>query len=230
MSTPRTLIAAALRKIGIVTDDASIEQDAFADMKRMLEVWSTKQILVPASAEDNFALAIGTSTYTMGTAGTASTVRAKKIVNAFVRDSGNYDHPVEIISENQYNAITDKTTRGRPYLLFYDPKYAVGVINLYYTPDAAETMYIESLQLLQDLDAVTDTVTLPGDYEEAIIYNLAIRLTPEHEVQIPIEVAALAASSLDSIIVLNSASQVEPVGLDPGIVGGGRIYNINTDC
>ena len=139
-------------------------------MKRMLEVWSTKQILVPASAEDNFALEAGTSTYTMGTAGTASTVRAKKIVNAFVRDSGDSDHPVEIISENQYNAITAKTTRGRPYLLFYDPKYAVGVINLYYTPDTAETMYIESLQLLQDLDAVTDTVTLPGDYELSLIH------------------------------------------------------------
>jgi len=195
----------------------------------MLASWSTKQILIPASTENNFALVAGTSTYTMGTAGTASTVRAKKILNAFVRDSGNYDHPVRIISENEYNAITDKTTRGRPYLLFYDPKYAVGVINLYYTPNAVETMYIESLQLMQDLDAVTDTITLPDDYEEAIIYNLAIRLAPEHEVPTPVEVAALASASLESLVVMNASSQTGPVALDPGIAGGGRSYNINVD-
>lgn len=229
MSTPRTLIKAALRKIGIVTDDASIEQDAFADMKRMLEVWSTKRILVPASTEDNFALVAGTSAYTMGTAGTASTVRAKKILSAFVRDSSDYDHPVEIITEKQYNDIPSKSTRGRPYLLFYDPKYAVGVINLYYTPNAAETMYIESLQLLQTIDLVTTTITLPGDYEEAVIYNLAIRLAPEHEIPIPIEVAALAGSSYDNIVILNASSQVEPVRLDPGIASAGRAYNVNAD-
>ena len=229
MATSRTLIKAALRKIGIVTDDAGIEQDAFADLKRMLEVWSTKQILVHASAEDNFALVAGTASYTMGTAGTASTTRAKKIHNAFIRDSDNYDHPVEIISENQYNAITDKTTRSRPYWLFYDPKYALGYIYLYPTPDTADTAYIESLQLIQSIANVTTVISLPGEYEEAIIYNLAIRLAPEHEVQIPMEVMALAMSSLDAIGVLNAANQIETVPLDPGITGGGRMYNINTD-
>lgn len=230
MATPRTLIEASLRKIGITTDDASIEQDALSDLKRMLAVWSTRQILIPASAEDNFALVVGTSTYTMGTAGTASTVRAKKILNAFVRDSDNYDHPVEIISENQYNGIPDKTASSRPYWLFYDPKYAVGTINLYPTPDATETVYIESLQLLQDLDDVTTTITLPDEYEEAIIYNLAVRLAPEHEVPILPEVGAIAMASLSAIIVLNAANQVEKVPLDPGITGAGRRYNINTDC
>lgn len=228
MTTSRTLIAASLRKIGIITSDASIEQDAFSDMKRMLEIWSINQIAVPASTENNFALAPGTSTYTMGTAGTASTVRAKKILSAFVRDSGGYDHPVNIITENEYNSIPFKTNRGRPYLLFYDPKYAVGVINLYYTPNAIETMYIESLQLLQSLANVTTTITLPGDYEEAIIYNLAIRLAPEHEVPIPAEVSVLAQASMDNIGILNAASQMGPVSLDPGIRGGGCSYDINT--
>lgn len=234
MATPRTLIKAAFRKIGVLasgeTPKADEEQEAFADLKRMLEVWSTKQIYVYASAEDNFALVPGTVSYTMGTAGTASATRAKKILNAFIRDASNYDYPVEIISENQYNAITDKTTSGRPYLLFYDPKYALGYIYLYPTPNAADTMYIESLQLLVALPNVTTIVSLPGEYEEAIVYNLAIRLAPEHEVPIPIEVAAIAVSSLDAISVLNAANQVETVPLDPGISGVGRPYNINTDC
>ena len=80
MATVRTLIKAALRKAGVLatgqTPTASEEQDAFDDMKRMLEVWSTKQIYVHASAEDNFALVAGTVSYTMGTAGTASTISA----------------------------------------------------------------------------------------------------------------------------------------------------------
>ena len=166
----------------------------------------------------------------MGTAGTASTTRAKTIHNAFIRDASNYDSLVEIISENKYNAIPDKTTRGTPYWLFYDPKYPLGYIYLYPTPDAADTAYIESLQLLQSITNVTTTISLPGEYEEAIIYNLAIRLAPEHEVPIPGEVLGIAISSLDAISVLNAANQIETVPLDPGIAGGGRPYNINTDC
>jgi len=195
----------------------------------MLEVWSTKQILVHASAEDNFALVAGTASYTMGTAGTASSTRAKKIHNAFIRDSDNYDHAVEIISENQYNAISKKTTQSRPYWLFYDPKYPLGYIYLYPTPDAVETAYIESLQLLQSITNVTTTISLPGEYEEPIIYNLAIRLAPEHEVPIPNEVMAIAMASLDAIGVLNAANQIETVPLDPGIAGGGLMYDIDTD-
>ena len=84
--------------------------------------------------------------------------------------------------------------------------------------------------MLQSITNVTTTISLPGDYEEAIIYNLAIRLAPEHEVPISNEVAALAMASLDAIGVLNAANQIEPVKLDPGIAGGGRRYNINTDC
>lgn len=235
MATVRTLIRASLRKIGVLatgqTPTHSEEQDAFDDLKRMLEVWSTKQIYVYASAEDNFALVAGTSSYTMGTAGTASATRAKKIHNAFVRDSGNYDYPVEIISENKYNAIPDKTTRGRPYWLFYDPKYPLGYIYLYPTPDSADTAYIESLQLLAALPLVTTTVSLPGEYEEAIVSNLAIRLHTEYpDVPVSPALVAMANASLDSIIELNAANQVEIVPLDPGVTGNGRRYNINTDC
>lgn len=231
MATPRTLIKVALRSIGAIataeTPKHAEEQDAFDAMKRMLELWSTKQILIYASAEDNFSLVGGTSSYTMGSGGTASSVRAKKILNAFVRDSSNYDHPVEIIAENQYNAIPSKTTRSRPKQLFYDPTYALGTINLYPTPNAAETMYIESLKLLTSLTTVTTILSLPGEYEEAIIYNLAIRIAPEHGLPIPIEVAALANSSLNAITVLNASNQISPVALDPGVTGGGKLYNIN---
>lgn len=234
MATSRTLIKAAFRKIGVLasgeTPKHDEEQEAFDDIKRMLEAWSTKQVFVYASTEDNFALAAGTASYTMGAGGTASLTRAKKILNAFVRDSGNYDHPVEIISEGQYNAIPSKTTQSRPNRLFYDPTYASGTIYLYPVPASVETMYIESLKLLQSLTTVTTTISLPGEYEEAIIYNLAVRLAPEYEMPIPIEVAALAASSLKDITILNAANQVEKVPLDAGItIGGGRSYNINSD-
>lgn len=234
MATVRTLIKASLRKAGVLatgeTPTHSEEQDAFDDLKRMLEVWSTKQIYVYASAEDNFALVSGTASYTMGTAGTASSTRAKKVLHAFVRDSSNYDHPVEIISEGQYNGIATKTNQARPNKLFYDPKYSLGYINLHPTPDTVETMYIESLQLLISLSALTDTVSLPGEYEEAIVSNLALRLHTEYpDVPVSPALLALANSSLADIVELNAANQIEVVGLDPGVVGGGTMYNINTD-
>lgn len=235
MATVQELLKDSLRKIGVIatgqTPTNDELQDALRDLNRMLEVWSTKQIQVFASAEDNFSLVAGTVSYTMGTAGTASSVRAKKILSGFTRDSDNYDQPVEIISEKQYNAIPDKTTQGRPYYLFYDPKYALGYIYLYPTPDSTETMYIESLKLLHTaFTALTTTVSLPGEYEEAIVFNLAVRMAPEYGLPVPIEVAAIAASSLADIIELNASNQVEKVGLDPGITGSGRRYNIETDC
>ena len=234
MATVQELIKAAFRKVGAIStgqtpSDGEL-QDALDDLNRMLETWSTREILTYVSTSENFSMVAGTASYTMGSSGTASSTRAKKILDAFVRDSSNYDHSVRIIGEGEYNAVKSKTTQSRPNRLFYDPEYPLGVINLYPVPNAAETMYIESQKLLHTaFTALTTTVSLPGEYEEAIIYNLAVRLAPEHELEVPKLVGAIAVSSLSNIITLNAANKVEPVSLDPAITGGGRLYDINTD-
>jgi len=233
----RGIIEGAMMDIGALAAGETPEADNLKDILRklnsMLGRWGAKKLLVPASTTEYFTLVAGTAQYTMGDAGTASTIRATKILNnAFIRDSGDRDYPVRVISEDEYNEIPDKTTRGRPYLLFYDAGYSTGYINFYYTPDAAETAYIESIKPLGEitLDNITDYFNIPREYEEAIQLNLAIRIAPMFGRTVSVQLGTDAADAYDDLMALNAGNKVRRrATLDAGLPGvASAIYNINS--
>ncbi len=67
---------------------------------------------------------------------------------------------------------------------------------------------------VSSFDDIASILSFPPNYEEPIIYNLAVRMAPEFGKTISAEVAAIAASGLEGLIQLNSGNQVEPIGLN----------------
>lgn len=230
------LIKGAMQEIGAIASGESPTPDENKDVLRklnaMLARWATKTLLIPASTSENFSLSAGTAQYTMGSGGTASSARAIRIVDAFIRDSASIDYPVKIISQSEYNEIADKAVRSRPYKLFYDAVYATGYINFYPTPDATETAYIESLKALSEISmsGITGTFNLDREYEEAVQLNLAIRIAPMFGKSVSVELASFAEEALNDIMVLNSAMKTRTsVRADVGIPGvAGDRYDINS--
>jgi hypothetical protein len=211
------------------TPTADEMQDGLEGLQTMLRVWAAKRLLVFASVKESFTLVSGTASYTWGSGGTINTTRPHQILGAFVRDSSNIDHPVDVISEGRYRNITSKTTSGRPDRLFYHPLYPLAYIYLHPTPDTAETLWLDSMKPFTETSsfgALTDTISFPLNYEEPLVYGLAVRLAPEFGKAVSAEVAAIASSSYDSLITLNAANQVEPVRLSLP-VGMQTAYDIN---
>lgn len=229
------LIKSSMRKVGILSAGEVPTTDTYAALLEALQVmlrqWAQKRILVFASVKESFALVPTQSLYTWGTGGNITTTRPHQILGGFVRDSSSIDHPVGIISDGQYRNISSKATAGRPEYLFYHPLYPLGSIYVYPTPQDAETMWIESLKPFTEtssFSAVTDTLAFPSNYEEPLVYNLALRIAPEYGVQMSAEAVKVATDSLDALIILNASNQVEPISLSLPISGRGG-YNILSD-
>jgi hypothetical protein len=229
------LIKASMRKITAVASGEVPTTNEYADgltaLQSMLRSWAAEKIFVFASTKESFTLVSGTYQYTWGTGGTITTARPNQVIGAYVLE-GSTTHPVEVITEGKYRSITVKSSIGRPYALFFHPTYPLANVYLYPVPDTAESMYVDSFKPFTEtssFDAITSTLSFPSMYEEALIYNLAIRLASEFGKAVPAEVAVIASKSWDRISNVNAANQVEPIGVAIPLSSSRSGYNINTD-
>jgi len=226
--TARTLIKAALRAIGVIasgeTPSASEMADGLEALQIMLRGWGAERIMVYTTTNEHFTLTANDGDYTIGSGGDFNTTRPTRISGAFVRGSG-VDVPLKIIGEAEYRAIGTKDAGGTPGQLYYNPAYPLGLIYLYPVPSSALVLYLDNLRPLTEPTTLTDSISFPLEYDEAIKFNLAVRMAPEFGVSVPPEVAAIAMTAKDKIQALNAALQLEPVRLD--ILDATRKYHIN---
>lgn len=234
--TVQELITSAMRKIGAVASGETPHPNELADglmaLENMLQFWATRKIVVFASVKETFSLVGGTALYTWGSGGTITTLRPNQVVGAFIRDSANVDHQVDIISEVKYRSFTVKSTSSRPYALFYHPTYPLGNVYLYPTPADAETMHLESFKPFTEsssFDLQASTLAFPLNYKEPMVFNLAKRLAPEYGKSLSPEAASIAEDGFNVLLSLNAANQVEPSKIQiPAAWYEGR-YSINSD-
>lgn len=233
----QTWLTASLRKLGVYASGETPTPENLADAlsagQSMLRSWAAERINVFASTKEDVVLTPGTFLYTWGTGGSINSDRPHQVLGASIVDSSEVTHRVDIISEGKYRSITVKTTISRPYALFFQPTFPLANIYLYPIPDIAETLSLDSLKLFTETSSFTslsDMLSFPPQYEEALIFNLSVRLAPEFGKSISAEVVAIAASSYNRVITLNSANQVEPVKvIVPASVPHGAQYGINSD-
>lgn len=227
--TAQELIKAALRAIGAIasgeTPSSEELQDSLEALNLMLDSWSAERLIVYENTTEGFSLVSGQASYTIGSGGDFDTTRPTRILGAYIRDSSDIDHPVDVFSAKEYREISSKTTQSRPTELYYKPSYPKGTIYLYPVPETVETLYLESLKPLTEFSSLTTDVNLPGPYKRALKWNLAVELAPEFEATVSDVVAVRAQESKGVIKRLNAANQVEPVVLE--ILKVTRRYNID---
>uniref|UniRef100_A0A6H1ZCV7 Putative tail protein n=1 Tax=viral metagenome TaxID=1070528 RepID=A0A6H1ZCV7_9ZZZZ len=194
MADAQAIIDAAARKCGILSLDSNEYADLLADLNNMISLWGLED-LFPYLVSESLALTIGTSQYSIGSGGDIATARAISIKNCFLRNSDGYDYPVESFGADEYNAITLKTSEGRPTKVYYIPEYPLGLIQFNYEPDEAYTAYFDFEKNFTEFAAITTDVDLPNEYKEALIYNFAIRIAENNSVNLPQTVLASASYS-----------------------------------
>lgn len=207
MTTALDLICDAAENLGIIDPLEALSSNEIAGglrrLNEMLESWSTESLSVYQILNENFATVAGTASYTIGSGATWSTTRPLRIESAFLRYSS-VDYPLRVLSREDYDRITLKTTQFMPESLYFEPAVANAVIYLYGVPDAVYTVYLNSLKQLQSFAAVTTAVVLPPGYIRAIKANFAVELAPAFNRQPSQAVIALAAKSLANLKRLNS--------------------------
>lgn len=227
--TVSSMIFNSLINIGEKAIGGSIdanEQAFYLDkMNAMLDSWSIDRTMVYTILQENFSLSVSTVSYTIGSGGVFNTARPSKIVNAFVRDSQNFDSPLKILQQPQYASIRVKSVGTTyPEALYYDAADVAGLatIYLYPSPVASLTLYINSYKSLPSFTAISTVLVLPPGYQRAIEANFSIEAA-QGLTQVAPETIKIAKESKAAIRAINLPETISR--MDSAIVGraGGNI-------
>lgn len=221
------IITGAAKLIGVVFKSEQLSSDEANDglvtLNDMLDTWSNDNLTTFSYTLENFSLT-GAASYTIGASGDFNTTRPINIVDAVVRLSL-VDYPLSIITQEQYQTeISVKSISSSiPEYLTYDNNYPLGTIKMFAVPISGSTLYLQSNKPLNNLSALTTTISLPPGWKRALKYNLAIDMAPEYGVQASAEVIDTARKSLGAIKRSTAINNGMP--LMPSQVGRYSIYS-----
>lgn len=218
------------------TPNSSTMATCLITANMMLGKWAAQRLLLRSTTPLTIPLTASKSTYTIGASGADVTAsKPIKIISAYLSDSSNTEYIVDVISQFDYNNISDKTSTGVPQWISYDPGVSqqavqTGTVSVFYTPDTSYTLHCETDGYLTEFVNLTDTVTFEPIYYEALVYNLAVRLWrlfygPTSV--IPDDIVSLSKNSLDLIKTVNS--QPFRTSMDVPTSGSSGKYDILSD-
>lgn len=196
----------------------------------MLDSWSTEELTIYAKVREEFSLTVGEQLRTMGVTGNFNTTRPISIEAATIQDqssSGLPEYPLDIIYVQEWAGISFKDVESQlPSKLYVENTYPL--LNLYFwpAPNAANKAVIYSLKPLTAFASTATTISLPPGYEEALRFNLAVRLAPEYALN-PSEVVMMQAMELKANI---KRQNIKPEFLkcDEAVLGHARSFDIRT--
>lgn len=229
--TGRDLITASLRLIGVLAPGESLEAseatDGLASLNRMVSSWSTERLLVFANVREEFTLTPGVQTYSIGVGATFNTARPQQIEAAGieVQSAPTAEHPVKILTMREWAKITDKETQASiPTGVYPEGTYPNETLNVYPVPAEAHKLVIYSWKPLTAIYTLDTAVSFPPGYEEALIYNHALRLAPEYGRMVPDAVALVAQESKANLKRMNQGPRY--LRSDTALLGRSRAFDI----
>ena len=222
MTTANQLLSATLQLISSLSPGESIpgqeSDEALTALNRMLAAWSAEGLMPPCRTLESFPLAAGVGSRTIGASGQLVTTRPDVILDAYLRDSSGQDEPVDhTMTEGEYNAIRSKSQTGKPARLFFDPQFPNATLYFDCVTDQAYTLFLSTLKPVNQFPTVQTAMTLPGEYEETIIYLLAERLAIPYGFAIPPDLRKLIEDARRRIKRKNVRPKVAT--FDPAVVG-----------
>jgi hypothetical protein len=199
--TWRALITSSLRLIGQLgpgrTAGPSETTTAQEVLNAMLSSWNAQRLAVFEIARDEYTLTAGQSDYEIGpSAADFDTARPARIAAAGrVNDAG--ELPVTVY---RWTGPIDRAG------LYYDNANPVMGLHVEPTPNAGEVLALYTWRKLAQVTDLDTAVTLPEGYEDAIRYNLAVRMAPEWSKVPRADVQQFARESLAVIKAHNRPS------------------------
>lgn len=245
MATLRSLATVALTDLGVLgagqTLSAAQGQQALTRANRMLKAWSVQPLTIPVVKRHVFNTTVGKGSpdnpYTVGPGGDLDMKRPNLLRGAAELQNAGTTNEVEIprtiLTVDSYQLIQVKLIQQSLITCFYyRPDFADGFGSLFVWPIPSDTTYKIVLYTDDQLDEFSGLDVdhdLPPAAEEAIQYNLALRLMPGYAVppEVKSDVRALALSSL--AVFKRSNTKLTDLPTDPALTRNRRYgYNILT--
>lgn len=199
MATALDLITRSLRIIKVYGTGETLSdeeaRDGLESLNSMLEDWANEHLMLYAATLNSIVLTPSLATYTIGPTGSTVTPRPVSIDPGTYLEINGISYPLVLVTLDQYNGVTLKTLASNiPQYIFFNPTFPDAAVTLYPVPSMAATLKLWSWKPLATFANLTDIVTLPPGYKNAIVYNLAEYLAPEFGADIHISVHTKAST------------------------------------
>lgn len=225
MTTVRELIQDAAIEAGIQDPNESMSAEMSAHalrvLNRMLDAWSTEDLMVYTEERNVYALTIGQQDYTIGVGGNFNVARPVQVTRCSAILSGQtpvVEIPIPILLTQDWQGVAVKTTTGSfPTSVYITGDYPLQKLSMWPIPSIACSIAIYSWGQLLAFSAITDTVQFPKGYADAIVYNLAVRLGNSYGRPLRPDIAGLAQQAKSRLRTINA----EPIkiGSDSALTG-----------
>lgn len=175
MATVLDVVKSALRLIRVIdadeTPSASDSSTALYALNSLLGRWSAQPNTIYQTTTISKVLTPGDGEYTIADLGSEIT----RVEQAFIRQS-NTDIELVVFTEQEYEAIPDKTSGGTPAIVHYSRETGV---YLWPVPSQADTLRLIALAPYASV-ALADSIVMPVEYQDALTFSLAKRIAPEY--------------------------------------------------
>jgi hypothetical protein len=226
--TGRDLVEQACYEINVIaagdTLDGTNAVFGLSKLARLLDNWNTDDKALFAESFLTYVLTPALNPHTIGASGATWTVttRPQKIDGAtLVTGSGTTAarYPLTMRDVEWWESLPIQGTAGQPTDLYYDPSYPRGSVYLWPVPSAADSIELLVKTPISGL-ALTDTVSFPPGYVDAVILTLAESLATPFEKQVSPQLALSARQARARIF---DANDRRPTGstTDLGLGAGG---------
>lgn len=224
MTTVRTIINDALIDLGVVdpleTMDASMAQYGLRSLNRMLDRWSSEDLMVFSTTRTEFNLVAGQQNYTLGTGGNFN-IPAPAIIDmvSILVDGTIPEVPVNIIGPEGWRALAVKnTTSSFPTDVWIQETEPLNTLSVWPIPTSSATkIVLYHGVLLGSYTDLDDVVNLPHGYEEALVSNLAVYMSSGLRAQVGPALAQRAMTSRSNIQSQNptdwSLGETDPIAI-----------------
>lgn len=218
MTTARDIVKAALRKIHVLGQGASLSgelaDNGFKALNRMIATWSVQGNMIYSEQFETFPLVGGQSTYTLGAGGDFDTTRVTRISSAYVTQ-GQTDYIMTRWDKDDYASIPQKDLNGGiPRIFYFDAGFPLSTIRLYHTPGGVSTITLVDETILDQFTDLDTEFSMPPEYEDALIYNLALRMAPEYEREPSRSVRQIAYETKAAVKIQNSKNDKHRSSID----------------
>lgn len=222
--TASDLIKASLRKIGVIaageTPSASEIQDGLDALQGMLDSWSTNDLLPVSETEETFSLVADQSEYTMGSGGDFDTSRPTDIIGINFVDSNDTELPLNKLTLEQWRNIGLRTFKSTiPTDFYFRTGWPLAKLFFYPVPSEVKNIKIFSRKPFLTIANSSTEIDLPGWFNDAIIYNLAVELADEYGRALSQNILIQAQKKLSAIESQNLSSSIPYACTDKSLMG-----------
>ena len=147
--------------------------EAISELFSMLKAWQVDGAMWTRDSQ-SVSLVTDQANYTL-----TSPARPLRIHNARYKDANGYEMPMQRLVRDDYDLLPNKSAKGVPTCFYYDRAREQGTLYVWPVPASATTETVE-MTIEAEIDDVTSSsqaLDVPAEWYDAVIYNLAARLS-----------------------------------------------------